>query len=145
MRNGRLLVEKSPDALLKEHNTVLLESIVLKLCRNDMSGFGESHAEQVKQTLAENSFYSRRKNNFKPAVKLEITKEEDAVVGIKIQAIDENLNINANNNQNTLQGKRPLQKTMSIREIAAQGIWGKYCRVRALAVRNAFTLLRSPL
>ncbi|CAL8138002.1 unnamed protein product [Orchesella dallaii] len=35
MRNGRLLVEKSPQSLLEEHNTNLLSPIVLKLCQDD--------------------------------------------------------------------------------------------------------------
>jgi hypothetical protein len=35
MRGGRLLAENSPSALLEEHNTDLLEDIVLKLSRND--------------------------------------------------------------------------------------------------------------
>ncbi|CAL8138000.1 unnamed protein product [Orchesella dallaii] len=35
MRNGRLLVEKSPQSLLEEHSTALLSPIVLKLCRDD--------------------------------------------------------------------------------------------------------------
>lgn len=35
MRNGRLLTEKSPQALLKEFNMNLLEDIVVSLCRMD--------------------------------------------------------------------------------------------------------------
>jgi hypothetical protein len=38
MRGGRLLAEKSPELLLREYNTNLLEDIVLKLCRNDHLG-----------------------------------------------------------------------------------------------------------
>jgi len=38
MRGGRLLEEKSPAELLREHNTNLLEDIVLNLCRNDHIG-----------------------------------------------------------------------------------------------------------
>lgn len=43
MRSGRLLAEKSPEALLQEYNTNLLEDIVLRLCRNDT--FGTSNNE----------------------------------------------------------------------------------------------------
>lgn len=35
MRGGRLLAEKSPDMLFKEHKTNSLEKIVLKLCKKD--------------------------------------------------------------------------------------------------------------
>lgn len=38
MRNGRLLAEKSPAALLREYNVPLLEDIVLQLCREDRAG-----------------------------------------------------------------------------------------------------------
>jgi hypothetical protein len=47
MRNGRLLVERSPDSLLKEHDTNLLEKIVLKLCLKDeivMNGTEDSES-----------------------------------------------------------------------------------------------------
>ncbi|ODN00401.1 ABC transporter G family member 23 [Orchesella cincta] len=35
MRNGKLLAEKPPDELMREHNATLLEDVVLKLCRKD--------------------------------------------------------------------------------------------------------------
>jgi len=35
MRHGRLLIEKCPDALIQEYGTILLEEVVLKLCRKD--------------------------------------------------------------------------------------------------------------
>jgi len=35
MRNGKLLAEKSPDDLMRDHNATLLEDVVLKLCRRD--------------------------------------------------------------------------------------------------------------
>lgn len=35
MRGGRLLAENDPTTLLTQHNAILLEEIVLKLCRND--------------------------------------------------------------------------------------------------------------
>ncbi|XP_021950773.1 ABC transporter G family member 23 isoform X2 [Folsomia candida] len=147
MRNGKLLVEKSPQALLAEHHCVMLDEIVLKLCRNDTTEFGESNHEEVRQALTENSFYSRRKNNFKPAIKAE-REEEVAVRGLKFKqqnSIDENLNKNQKENETSQAQRRPLKRTMSIREQATQGIWGKYSRIRALAIRNSLTLLRSPL
>lgn len=35
MRNGKLLAEKPPVDLMREHNANLLEEVVLKLCRKD--------------------------------------------------------------------------------------------------------------
>ncbi len=35
MRNGKLLAEKPPIDLMREHNANLLEEVVLKLCRKD--------------------------------------------------------------------------------------------------------------
>jgi ABC-type multidrug transport system permease subunit len=140
MRNGRLLVEKSPEQLLQEHHAVLLEEIVLKLCKNDLAGFGESHHEEVRETLAENSFYSRRKH-FIPALKSD-KKNGSAVVGLKFKqnSADEN-----NQSEAVQPQKKALSRTRSIREQATQGIWGKFSRIRAVAVRNFLTLLRSPL
>ncbi|ODM96686.1 ABC transporter G family member 20 [Orchesella cincta] len=66
MRSGRLLAEKSPDALLQEYNTNLLEDIVLKLCKNDTMGITEEEAakqneedDPVAQAIEEISFQSQ--------------------------------------------------------------------------------------
>jgi hypothetical protein len=129
MRNGRLLAENSPQRLLKENHAVLLEDIVLKLCKLDKGGFGESHHEEVRQTIAENSFYSRRKAAITPPV-----------VGLKFTQTSElNSDLGIQNKHTKLHRKR------SIREQATQGIWGKFSRIRALAIRNFLTLLRTPM
>lgn len=68
MRSGRLLAEKSPEALLQEYNTNLLEDIVLKLCKNDTMGVTETVSnavnkpndnDPVAQAIEEISFQSQ--------------------------------------------------------------------------------------
>lgn len=68
MRSGRLLAEKSPEALLQEYNTNLLEDIVLKLCKNDTMGVSETATnnaimpndnDPVAQAIEEISFQSQ--------------------------------------------------------------------------------------
>jgi hypothetical protein len=128
--------------MLKEHATMFLEEIVLKLCRNDVEGFVASsnrHDQEVRETLEENSFYSRRKN-FMPTL-----KTGDTVVGLKFKqnSIEENHIKNPNEIHSS--HRKPLKRTLSIRQQATQGVWGKYSRIRALATRNFLTLIRSPM
>jgi len=40
MRDGKILVEQSPQTLYTMYNTIILEDIVLKLCHEDEMGTG---------------------------------------------------------------------------------------------------------
>jgi len=147
MRNGRLLVEKAPDALLKEHNTSLLEDIVLKLCKNDTTSFGENGEDEVSQTLQATSFYSRKKlmpHQKKKADKLR--KDENSVVGLtfKKAQIDENQN-NSKPPHVLPENPKVFKRQSSFRDQAKEGLWAKFSRVRAVTIRNTLNLLRNPM
>jgi hypothetical protein len=147
MRNGRLLVEKAPDTLLREHNTTLLEDIVLKLCKKDTKSFGQAGEDEVAQTLEETSFYSKKR--LMPLKKSDKAKKTgDSVVGLtfKQTGIDENQNSKSDKEKAcNLTNRKVLRRRQSFKDQASEDLWSKYSRIRAVTIRNALNLLRNPM
>lgn len=59
MRHGKLLAEKPPLDLMREHNANLLEDVVLKLCRKDTD---ESDIPQNLTVVSKKDTGKRSKN-----------------------------------------------------------------------------------
>lgn len=143
MRNGRLLTEKSPDALLKEHKTALLEDIVLKLCKKDQSFMDTAitdgtGGDAVSKTLREISFYSKRR--ILPAIsktkgEYNFAPTDQDVVGLKYKR-----------KYSMKPGEGPnLKRRQSIIEIVNDEAKAQRNRIKAVIVRNVINFLRNPV
>ncbi|ODM97298.1 ABC transporter G family member 23 [Orchesella cincta] len=136
MRNGKLLAEKSPDALLKEHKATLLEDIVLQLCRKDQGLLlaGDTvddprKVDPVTATLSEISFYSKRKIfPFKPKESEYNMHLQSEIVGINYKRKYSMKPTDMNN----------MKRRQSIIEIVNDEAKAQRNRIRALIVRNIF-------
>jgi len=164
MRNGRLLAEKAPDALLKEHNAQLLEDIVLKLCRNDLSPSLDSHKnpvgngngngnnnnngkngkknDLVAEALSEISFYSRI-NKMLPlsrGYKHEMNADKPEVVGLKFQKTAP-----IGDAEPVRRRHSSLKRRQSFIDTLSDDMWFRVSRIRALTVRNYLNFFRNPV
>jgi len=95
MRNGRLLMEKSPSVLLREYDTDLLEDIVLKLClkdeREQRGGSSASDDDQFQRVYNNNATPSQRNHrpfeflhhNKNTNEKVITSDEDNNVIGLK--------------------------------------------------------------
>ncbi|CAL8072809.1 unnamed protein product [Orchesella dallaii] len=160
MRNGRLLAEKAPDTLLKEHKTHLLEDIVLKLCRKDLSPSLDSHKatngngnnnnngkngkknDVVAEALSEISFYSRI-NKMLPlsrSYKHEMNQDKPEVVGLKFQQTAP-----IGDAEPTRKRHSSLKRRQSFIDTLSDDMWFRASRIRALTVRNYLNFFRNPV
>jgi hypothetical protein len=121
MRNGRLLVENSPNCLLQEYNATLLEEIVLQICLKD------ENVSRKDQTLINCSLIENNQ-----IIKSSKAKEQrERVLGISYKlTTDDNLKLKA--------AKTPKEDVRYYRT----SNWLIKCR--ALFIRNLLILLRNP-
>jgi hypothetical protein len=143
MRNGRLLIEKAPNALLEEHNCELLEDIVLKLCKKDNLGLipEGTPSDEVSQALSDMSFYTGRKNLSNKPPDTSITGDKSPIVGIKFKRRYTEENMAAR--RASITGRRV--SVVEIVEIANDDFRSRMDRVRALILRNYITFFRNML
>lgn len=163
MRNGRLLAEKAPDMLLQEHKAHLLEDIVLKLCRNDLSPSLESYngpkknnnlkngngiegnkGDLVREALSEISFYSRV-NKMLPMLSRshkqnEMSEGKPGVIGLKFQKTAP-----IGDNEPPKRKHSSLKRKQSFIDNLSDDIWFRASRVRALTIRNYLNFFRNPV
>lgn len=156
MRNGRLLAEKTPDTLLQEHKTNLLEDIVLKLCRNDLSPSIEDSAKNsnkngtkgndlVREALSEISFYSRV-NKMLPMISRNHKQKEmnepskPGVIGLKFQKT-----VPIGDHEPPKRRRSSLKRSQSFIDTLSDSLWFRVNRIRALAVRNYLNFFRNPM
>ncbi|XP_021950774.1 ABC transporter G family member 23 [Folsomia candida] len=147
MRNGRLLTEKAPNALLIEYQADLLEDIVLKLCRKDELNLPSTVGDptnEVSQALQEISFYTGNKNltvrgGHKPDPS--ITGDRSPIVGLKFKRRFTEENMTGNNRGRSL--KRQQSVAEFVQEAAQDYFYSRGDRIRALIHRNYITLFRN--
>ncbi|CAL8083324.1 unnamed protein product [Orchesella dallaii] len=143
MRNGRLLTEKSPDALLKEHKATLLEDIVLTLCRKDQSLIegtvvtDPKKVDPVTATLSEISFYSKRK--------ILPSKPKESEYNLHLQSEIVGLNYKRKYSMKPTDGLNNMKRRQSIIEIVNDEAKAQRNRIRALIVRNVINFFRNPV
>jgi len=115
MRNGRLLTEKPPQVLLEEYNTVLLEDIVMTLCKQDHD---QRHSVSVvDETSGANGLRSSSDNG-----NCNSSQSDESVV---VNSIDES------SSDAVLPHGDIKPRSMS-------------SRIKAIVVRNFWTTIRSP-
>lgn len=163
MRNGRLLAEKAPDQLLKEHKAHLLEDIVLKLCRNDLSpsiedsakknnndssvnknGIGGTKGDLVREALSEISFYSRV-NKMLPMLSRnhkqnEMSEGKPGVIGLKFQKT-----VPIGDREPMKKRHSSLKRRQSFIDNLSNDMWFRASRVKALTIRNYLNFFRNPV
>jgi hypothetical protein len=139
MRNGRLLTEKPPQTLLEEHKTNLLEDIVLKLCRKDTFGTGETDlSDDISKTIAETSFYGLK---LKTTLDDPVIEPDVGVVGLKFKI--------RSPDDSTLFWPRK-KSFIDRRANSAAGnftddVWNGMEKILAIAVRNLILIWRNPM
>lgn len=142
MRSGRLLTEKSPDALLIEHNANLLEDIVLQLCKKDQSFLQGSvvdpkGGDPVTTTLSEISFYSKRK------ILPNISKSKGEY---NFNTQEEIVGLNYKRKFSMKPGDGPnMKRRQSIIEIVNDEAKAQRNRIKAVIIRNIINFLRNPV
>ncbi|CAL8104778.1 unnamed protein product [Orchesella dallaii] len=90
MRNGRLLAEKSPEALLIEYKVTLLEDIVLTLCRQDREEKKRQRDDNVETSAKTEwglSSITKRKIGSESTI-----VEEGTIVGLRYESAGKNGN-----------------------------------------------------
>jgi len=136
MRNGRLLTEKPPQTLLEEHNTNLLEDIVLKLCKKDTFGTDNADKDDITKMLAETSFYGVK---IRPNKDDTVIETDPAVVGIKYK-------IRSPDDNTLFWPKKPkLERKKSIHGDLYDGVMSHVEKIAAIFVRNLVLVARNPV
>lgn len=142
MRNGRLLTEKAPDALLLEHNANLLEDIVMQLCKKDQNVIDETilngkGADPVRAALSEISFYSKRRilpNFSKSKGEYNLQNQDNGIEGLKYKR-----------KFSMKPGDANLKRRQSIIEIVNDEAKAQRNRIKALIIRNVINFGRNPV
>jgi hypothetical protein len=129
MRNGKLLTEKSPDALLREHQATLLEDIVLKLCKNDNMAIQNTARDDdvVAQAIDEISFQSKRRLSIAGNPNNNPRKLEKSLSSMSVMSHRSDL----------------YKRKQSVIENVQDEIWMSAYRLKALIMRNTVLLLRN--
>lgn len=129
MRNGRLLTEKSPDALLREHQATLLEDIVLKLCKNDNMVMQNTSRDDdvVAQAIDEISFQSKRRLSVAVGPNGHPHKLEKTLSTLSMMS-----------NRSAI-----YKRKQSVIENVKDDIWMSGYRLKALIMRNTVLLMRN--
>lgn len=132
MRNGRLLTEKSPDALLREHQATLLEDIVLKLCKNDNMALQNTAKDDdvVAQAIDEISFQSKRR--------LSIAANPNAPNNPHAQLKKTMSSMSVVSTRSTY-----YKRKQSVMGNVQEDLWLSAARLRALIMRNTVLLMRN--
>lgn len=133
MRGGRLLTEKSPEALLNEHQATLLEDIVLKLCKNDSMVMQNTAQpdDVVAQAIDEVSFQSKRR--------LSVSQNQNGTSTnphAKLQKSMSSLSVLSTRSTY-------YKRKQSVIENVRDDLWMSTYRLRALIMRNTVLLMRN--
>jgi len=127
MRNGRLLTEKSPTLLLKEHDSTLLEKIILTLCMKD-------------ESLS--SPHSVDKNHYNPESDFKFSEEKFKDHKVNDEPV---VCLSYRQNYQDEEDTNVSHVATSFRENHKDKLRNWYLKCKAVFIRNFLILFRNPM
>jgi hypothetical protein len=135
MRNGRLLTEKSPEILLQEYNTSLLEDIVIQLCKNDSSRANYETVIGVQDSPLHNGI---------------VASSDEPILGISFKQTNQSTDQNCNSIDEYEYPSPPADPPShphghGTHHLSYYLNTNRFGKTQAIIVRNALGMLRNPL